>query len=292
MSTSSYTVIDIIKKTTDYLRKKEIENARLNSELLISFVLNLNRIQLYLNFEKPLQPAEIEKIRNLLIRRAANEPIQYILGETEFYSLKFKVNTSTLIPRPETEVLVDKALEFSKNLFKYKNQINILDIGTGSGNIAIALAKNNEKIFVTAIDVNSKALEIAAKNAKINGVADRINFILLNILKNTPKEFPQFDLIVSNPPYITRKEFTQLQAEVKDFEPRQALEGGEDGLKFYFKIAELAHVLLKDEAAIIVEIGASQSKQVVDIFSTSKLFHEIDITKDLNGINRVVSVKT
>lgn len=291
MSAKAYQVIDIIHKTTDYLKKKGIENARLNAELLIGFVLKLDRVQVYLNFEKLFLPAEIEKLKILLRRRAAHEPIQYILGETEFYSLKFKVNHFTLIPRPETELLVEKTLGICNKNFINTQRIDILDIGTGSGNIATALTKNNNKIYVTAVDLNPGTLEIAEENAKIHNVSERINFYCQDIFKNFPKDFPQFDLIVSNPPYVTKQELKQLQCEVKDFEPLVALDGGEDGLKYYFRICELAPLLLKDRAGIIFEIGAFQSKQVVDIFYNCKLFQHVEVINDLNGISRVVFAK-
>jgi len=291
MSAKAYQVIDIIHKTTDYLKKKGIENARLNAELLIGFVLKLDRVQLYLNFEKLFLPAEIEKLKIFLRRRAAHEPIQYILGETEFYSLKFKVNHFTLIPRPETELLVEKTLEICNKDFENNQTINILDIGTGSGNIATALVKNNINIFVTAIDINSAALELAEENAKLHRVADRISFLHQNIFKNFPKEFLHFDLIVSNPPYVKKQELAQLPPEVKDFEPLVALDGGENGLKYYFRICELAPLLLKNRAGIVIEIGAFQSKQVVDIFYNCKLFQHVEVINDLNGISRVILAK-
>lgn len=290
MSSQKHLVIDIINKTADYLKNKGIENARLNAELLVGFVLNLDRVQLYLNFEKQLQQSEIEKLKSLLKRRAAHEPLQYILGETEFYSLKFKVNHHTLIPRPETEVLVDVVLEICRTDFTNHTKIDIIDIGTGSGNIAIALTKNNDKIRMTAIDINSEALKIAQENTIYHGVADRINFIHHDVYKNFPDSDQRFNIIVSNPPYVTKQEMAELPLDVKNFEPKTALDGGKNGLDFYFRFGELVS-LLKENGSIVVEIGAFQSQQVVDIFSKNNLLRHIQVFKDLNNKSRVVWAK-
>jgi release factor glutamine methyltransferase len=290
MSSQKNLVIDIINKTADYLKDKGIENSRLNAELLVGFVLNLDRVQLYLNFEKPLHQSEIDKLKPLLKRRAIHEPLQYILGKTEFYSLDFKINQHTLIPRPETELLVDVTLDICNNDFSNQDRIDIFDIGTGSGNIATALTKNKSNIWMSAIDIDSEALKIAQENAVYHGVADRINFILQDIYKKFSDSPKHFDIIVSNPPYITKQEMTDLPLDVRNFEPNIALEGGEKGLDFYFRIYELAS-LLKENGCIVVEIGALQSEQVVDIFSNNNLFRFIEVFKDLNGKSRVVLAK-
>ncbi len=287
MNSTSYSVLDVIKKSADYLKKKEIENARLNAELLIGCALNLNRVQLYLNFERIVKPAELDKLKALLIRRASREPIQYLIGETEFYSLKFKVNQSTLIPRPETEILVEAALKIGESKFAQKEKIDVLDIGTGSGNIAIALAINNPKIQVTALDRELDALEIARQNAENHGVAERITFWRKDVFEIFPDEFSQLDMIVSNPPYISKTEMEKLPQEIINFEPRVALAGGEDGLKFFYRISELIY-LVKENGVVMVEIGATQAEQVRDIFLQKKMFSRIQIFKDLNKLDRVI----
>jgi release factor glutamine methyltransferase len=290
MSSQKNLVIDIINKTADYLKNKGIENSRLNAELLVGFVLNLDRVQLYLNFEKPLHQSEIDKLKPLLKRRATHEPLQYILGKTEFYSLNFKINQHTLIPRPETELLVDVTLDICNNDFSNQDRIDILDVGTGSGNIATALTKNKSKIWMSAIDIDSEALKIAQENAGHHGVADRINFILQDIYKKFSDSLKHFDIIVSNPPYVTEQEMAVLPLDVKNFEPKIALYGGENGLDFYFRISELVS-LLTENGCIVVEIGALQSEQVVNIFSNTNLFRFIDVVKDLSGKNRIVLAK-
>jgi len=200
------------------------------------------------------------------------------------------VNQHTLIPRPETELLVDVTLDICNNDFSNQDRIDILDIGTGSGNVATALTKNKNNIWISAIDIDSEALKIAQENAVYHGVANRINFIHQDVHKKFSGNSQGFDIIVSNPPYITKQEMMVLPLDVRNFEPKIALEGGENGLDFYFCIYELAS-LLKENGCIVVEIGALQSEQVVDIFSNNNLFRFIEVFKDLNEKSRIVLAK-
>ena len=287
----SYKLIEILQMCTDYLSKKGVENARLNAELLIGHVLHLNRVQLYLNFEKPVTAEELEQVRNLLKRRANHEPIQYILEETEFYSLKLKLNRHTLIPRPETEILIDAVLDQCKNFDPTPETIQILDIGTGSGNIAIALAKNLASAQITAIDIQDEALAIARQNAEYHQVQDRINFIHQDIFDLKLSFLEKFDVIVSNPPYISSEEFDGLQVEVKNYEPYIALDGGHDGLAFYHRLTDLAPSLLAQEGFIALEIGANQAEKIKNIFANSTIFRYLEIINDLNKLPRVLLAK-
>lgn len=288
MTTSSYTVIEILNIMTDYLKKKKIENARLNAELLAGHVLKLNRVHLYLNFERPLQQFEVDELRKLLARRSNFEPIQYILGETEFYSLKLKVTPDTLIPRPETEILVEKVIEICRQKYQQNETISILDIGTGSGNIAIALAKNMTTCNITAIDKNPVTLKIAEENANFHSVSDRIKFIVQDIFENFDDSFPHFDVIVSNPPYVSEKEFEMLPVEVKKFEPEVALQGGDDGANFYRRIVDLAKKNLQPEGFLAVEIGESQGKIIMEIFEKINSFKKTEVIKDMAQRFRIV----
>ncbi|MCU0645460.1 MAG: peptide chain release factor N(5)-glutamine methyltransferase [bacterium] len=285
---ASYKLIEILQMSTDYLTKKGIENARLNAELLVGHVLKLSRVQLYLNFEKPVTAEELEQIRNLLKRRSNHEPLQYILEEAEFYSLKLKVNRSTLIPRPETEILVDTVIEQCKKNFAQEKTIEILDIGTGSGNIAIAVAKNFANSRITAIDIQHEALTIARQNAEYHQLQDRINFIQQDIF-DIKLSFPEkFDVIVSNPPYISREEFDSLHDDIKNFEPYIALDGGSDGLAFYHRLTNLAPSYLAQDGFIAVEFGANQPDQIKKIFANSAFFQYIEIITDLNKLPRIL----
>jgi release factor glutamine methyltransferase len=283
----NYRVIDILKMSTDYLEKKGIENPRLNVELLLGHVLKLSRVQLYLNFEKPLAPLELDQFREILKRHAGHEPIQYILGEAEFYSLKLKVNRSTLIPRPETEILVDTVIEQYKKNFDQQKTVEILDIGTGSGNIAIALAKNIGRAHITAIDILEEALDIAKQNADFHQVYQKINFIKQDIFTENIDLVCKYHIIVSNPPYISSAEFERLPLEVKNYEPYVALDGGEEGLTFHCRLVELSKKLLLSDGFIAIEIGAFQSDSVYQVFLNSDSFQEIKIINDLNGLPRV-----
>ncbi|MCI0495785.1 peptide chain release factor N(5)-glutamine methyltransferase [candidate division KSB1 bacterium] len=285
---ASYKLIEILQMCTDYLTKKGIENARLNAELLVGHVLNLSRVQLYLNFEKPVTAEELDQIRNLLKRRSNHEPIQYILEATEFYSLKIKLNRHTLIPRPETEILIDTVLDHCKKFATRKETLQILDIGTGSGNIAIALAKNLASSRITAIDIQSEAVKIAEQNAEYHQLRDMISFIQQDIFDNTLSFPEKFDVIVSNPPYVSREEFDNLQDEVKNFEPYIALYGGPDGLVFYHRLTNLAPTHLAQDGFIAVEFGANQSDQIKKIFANSAFFQYIEIITDLNKLPRVL----
>lgn len=289
---ASYKLIQILQLCTDYLTKKGIENARLNSELLVGHALNLSRVQLYLNFEKPITANEVENIRNYLKRRANHEPIQYILGETEFYSLKIKLNRHTLIPRPETEILVDTVLNQCMKIGNKKEMFQILDVGAGSGNIAIALAKNLTNSRITAIDIQSEALKIAKENAEFHQLQNKIDFVQQNILDRNSALSTKFDIIVSNPPYISRDEFDSLPEEVKNFEPYIALDGGSDGLQIYHRLIELASSLLLLDGFVAVEIGANQADKIKNIFANSGAFQYIKIINDLNKLPRVLMAKT
>ena len=287
----NYRVIDILKISTDYLEKKGIENPRLNVELLLGHVLKLSRVQLYLNFEKPLAPSELDQFRDFLKRRAGHEPIQYILGEVEFYSLKLKVNRSTLIPRPETEILVDTVIEQYKKNFDQQKTVEIFDIGTGSGNIAIALAKNINDAHITAIDIQEEALDIARQNADFYQVCQKIDFIKQDIFTDNIDFGCKYHIIVSNPPYISRAEFKYLPLEVKNYEPYIALDGGEQGLTYHRRLLEVSKKLLLPYGFVAIEIGAFQLDNVYKVFLNSDLFQKIEMINDLNSLPRVLLAK-
>lgn len=285
----NYRLVDIIKMSADYLQQKGLEQPRLEAELLIGYLLQMNRVQLYLNFDRPITAAEQQQLRNLLRRRAMHEPIQYLIGEAEFFSLKFNLNRHCLIPRPETEVLVETAIACCRRFDDPQRTIQILDVGTGCGNIAIALAKNVDRAFITAIDIDPEALAQARANAQMHQVQARISFQQQDVLATELMQLPEkLDLVVSNPPYISREEFEKLPPEVKNFEPRYALDGGIDGLQYYYKLAELTRRLLADSGWLVVEIGAGQRESVQMILSDSRIFRKIEVVADLNRLPRVM----
>jgi release factor glutamine methyltransferase len=276
-------VLDLLKVTENLLKEKNIDNPRLNAELLLCDVLKEPRINLYLNFEKPLSEAEISDYRSKIKRRLNREPLQYILGFTEFYGMKFKVTPDVLIPRPETEILAEKAIDSIS--FDSINP-KILEIGTGSGCISIAVAsKVNCKI--EAIDISPKALEIAKENSAALGTSEKINFVNKNILTDY-KNFDGYDLVLSNPPYVSAEEMENMDDEIIKNEPEIALTDREHGLTFYKKIIELFNAT-SSETKLFLEIGDRKRKAVEKILNenniTNYIFH-----KDYHGIDRVLYI--
>ncbi len=257
------TVLEVIKKSSEFLAKKGVDSPRLQTELLLAHLLKLPRMKLYLNFERTLSPAELDALRALVIRRAQREPLQHIIGSTSFCGLEMTVNKHVLIPRPETELLAELGWQFLSTINHPPS--TCLDFGTGSGCIAIAIAAKCPTARVVAVDVSTDAIAVAKQNAASNGVSDRIEFRCGDGFA-TVNGTDKFDLIVSNPPYIASEEIATLEPEVRDFDPRGALDGGADGLNFYRKLATEAGTLLKPSGKIIIEFGDDQAKEISDIF--------------------------
>lgn len=282
----SWTVLELLNWSTAYFEKKGIENPRLNAERLLSHNLACDRVGLYMAFDRFLNTAELGSFKKLLLRRAAHEPLQYIVGEAEFYSLRFKVNPHVLIPRPETEILVERALSLFN---KQRRQPNILDVGTGSGIIAVTLAKHLPNARLVAIDTSEDALQVASENAALHDTASRIKFVRGDILdRQSWKSFGDqpFAAIVSNPPYIGASEASRLAPEVREFEPKQAL-FVEDPLLFYRSLAVLASQKLDDAGFLMCEIAPALQRGVVDLFQTAGL-HRVQAEPDLAGKMRLV----
>ncbi len=279
-----HTVLEIINLSTSYLEEKGIESPRTNVELILSHVLKCRRLDLYLSFDKPLQEEELQIVRSYLKRRSNREPLQYILGSVEFYGLEFIVNQDVLIPRPETEILVESII----NTNSTNQEIRILDIGTGSGIIAVCLAKHLQGSKVVAIDNNVKALEIAKRNAVNNKVEDRIQFKNIDILNVKDVFHNDFDIAVSNPPYISLNDYEKLEPELKVYEPKNALTDNGNGLKFYKSISSISKNILKEHGKLYFEIGINQYNDVKDILSKEN-FINIEIKKDYLNIERVIS---
>lgn len=277
------TVLDALKKTTEYLEKKGIESARVNAEIMLAYILKCKRLQLYLSFDRPLNENEKNLYREFLQRRVNHEPVQYITGIVGFYGLEFQVNKSVLIPRPETEILVETIIENTNE----NEETNILDIGTGSGNIAITLAKHLPNSKITAIDKSKDALKIAVKNSELNNVKERINFIENDILNNQNLFDNVFDLVVSNPPYISKKEYNNLEPELNKHEPSIALTDFSDGVIFYKNISKQAKNLLNTNGKLFFEIGAGQCKKIKEIMEQNN-FYNIQIIKDYQNHDRVI----
>lgn len=274
-------ILDIIKVSESLLKEKNIDKARLNAELLLCDTLNTSRINLYLDFEKPLSEQEISAFRTKIKRRLNREPLQYILGKAEFYGISFSVNPSVLIPRQETELLVEKTLDIIRSDSK---AYNVLEIGTGSGCIAIAIAANSD-CRIDAVDINSDTIQTAKNNSEINKTGQKINFHLKNILTDF-EDFAGYDIIVCNPPYIPVNEMDSLQAEVKDYEPLAALTDGSDGLTFYRKTIELAKKT-NGRIQVLLEIGDNYKDKIEKLLTENSIDSGI-FYEDLLGINRVL----
>lgn len=272
-----WTTLKVLDWTKTYLTEKGIENARLEAEWLLCEALSLNRIGLYLNFDKPLQDAELVSFRSMVARRAKREPLQHILGTQEFMGLEFKTTAAALIPRHDTAVLVAEALKVAPGARR------VLDIGSGSGCVAIAIAKNLPEANILSVDVSPEAIELARLNSVRNEV--QVDFRQGSIFEPVKGEL--FDLIVSNPPYISAADIEKLQPEVRDFEPRIALAGGADGLDFYRQIIPSAPDHLTPGGWLLLEVGAGQSEEVTEILANNS-FSAIFSTKDSAGIDRVV----
>jgi len=278
------TVIEAINLSTDYLAKKNIESPRINAEHLLAHILKCKRLNLYLSFDRPLKDDEVNNYRELLVRRSKAEPLQYIVGNVEFYGLEFDVNPAVLIPRPETELLVEKIIQNLKD----ENNLRILDVGTGSGNIAVALAKNIVNCEIIGIDISKEALKIAQTNAEKNGVSDKISFKKMDIFNTDNFTDGSFNILVSNPPYISIEEYPQLRPELIVYEPRVALTDNADGLQFYRSISEKAQSLLKENGKIYFEMGMGQASAIAKILEENS-FRDIRIDKDYSNIERIIS---
>jgi len=240
---------------------------------------------LYLNFDRPIKAPELAAFRALVLRRLKHEPLQYIIGETEFMSLPFQVDSRALIPRPETEILVQTVIEKCKKRLNNHYKIKILDIGTGSGNIAVSLAKNLPEAELFAIDISSDALKLAQSNAKLNQVETLIQFIQRDMMNF---QFPDaFDVIVSNPPYVTENEYASLPLEIRNFEPKIALEAGIDGLTCYRKIINRLPQLLAPTGFVALEVGDKQAPSVEALLIQNH-YSPIEVFLDLNQIERVI----
>jgi len=283
------TIKNLLIQSVQYLKKRGVENnSVLDAQLILGHILKVDRLYLAIHGEQQLNENVVEQYCKMIEQRAEGMPVQYIIGEQEFMSLPFKVTPDVLIPRSDTEILVEHIIE------KYKNadEIEIMDIGTGSGCIAVSLAYYLRS-QVTAVDISPKALDIAQWNAKINGVENKMTFIQKDILSGFPENIKEasFDVIVSNPPYIQSHVIGQLQREVKDYEPRLALDGGADGLVFYRKIIREAPQYLKCKGLLALEVGHDQSEQLMQLMEETDKYGDIEVVKDLGGINRVVSAR-
>lgn len=274
----SWTTLKVLTWTKEFLLSKGILNARLEAEWLLCAAMGLDRVGLYLQYDKPLNDAELKLYRSMVSRRARREPLQHILGSQEFCGYDFEVTSDVLIPRHDTEVLVSEALK------RQPNASSVLDIGTGSGCIAIALQKKLPSTAVTATDISEAALTVAARNAEKHAAA--IEFLRGSLF--SPVAGRRFDLIVSNPPYIPENDISSLEQEVRDYDPHAALDGGSDGLDIYRQLVPESVEYLNPGGWLLVEIGVGQANEVLGLFNITGSFAEPVIVFDSSGIERVI----
>lgn len=282
MSTNNYTIGSIIEKTVPFLIEKEIPNPRLEADLMLAKVLDLPRVKLYTEWERPLNSAELQNYREIILKRVQGWPLAYLTGKKGFLGWDFWITPAVLIPRPETETLVETVAD----LIRPRTEIRGIDVGTGSGIIAISLSKLIPQSTWLAIDISKDALQVASTNASNLGVSSQIEFIegdLLTPLLNTDSKF---DLIISNPPYIPGCEINNLQKEVRK-EPVLALDGGKDGLDVYRRLLPQAVALLADDGLIALEHGYDQRAQLEKIMGELGLF--VKGFSDLAGQDRVLT---
>lgn len=281
-----WTVQRILQWTTNYLRQQNVESPRLEAELLLAHAKNCQRILLYTEFETPLTNDERSRMRDYVKRRAAREPLAYITGHKEFYGREFSVGRGVLVPRPETETLIDVGLE----LLPAGMAATVGEVGFGSGCIAVTLAKQRPKLQILASDTSESALEFATANVARHGVADRVELINGSGFEPFRERELRFDGIVSNPPYVRDDELSGLQAEVRDHEPVQALTSGADGLELTRQLISEAPELLKPHGWMVVELDPAQCETAAALFRAAG-FESTVIHKDLNGDPRIVQAR-
>lgn len=286
---------EVLERTTNFFKDKKfssfIQSPRLEAELLLGHGLKLERIQIYMQFDRPLKENELQLCRELVRRRSQGEPVAYITGEKGFYKSVFKVNKHTLIPRPETEMLVEEAINWIK-----KNKINspkILDIGVGSGCIGLSVVKEMPDATLIGIEASKDALEVAQENAKNLGLQNQVNFInanandLENVTNNRLDLLKEINVVVANPPYIATND-SEIANEVKQYEPHAALFAEDNGMYFIKEWAKIYGPLLLPKGLCLIEIGYTQSKELKSYLEKIETFCEVEIVKDLSGHDRMI----
>jgi release factor glutamine methyltransferase len=280
-----WTIQRLLNWITEYLTQKNVDAPRLSAELLLSSVVGLKRIELYTQYNKLVAPEQLEQLRGLVKRAGRHEPVAYLVGRTEFYSMEFEVTPDCLIPRPETELLVQRAIEF---LRKRTGPHLVCDLCTGCGVIAVAVAKNVPDARLIATDISEPALGVAAKNVEKHKLGERIELRHGDLFEPLVPQLDVFDVIVCNPPYVSAAEYEGLDRNVKEYEPRIALYAGEAGLGVYHRFAEHVDQFLKPDGILLLEIGYQQGPAVRELLEKTGLFAQIRIDKDLQGHDRVV----
>jgi release factor glutamine methyltransferase len=287
------TIRNCLKWANVILKKSEIEFPEINADTLLAYILSCDRASLYTNPDEVIDNVDRCKYNELIYKRARHVPLQYITQQVEFMSLDFVVDERVLIPRPETEILVETVLKKTDEKQFQNKRITIIDIGTGSGNIAVSLAKNLSNVMIFASDISQDALSVAETNVKRHEVTDKVHLLhgdLFSAFSNHIEK-EHVDFIVSNPPYVSKSEWRNLEAELRDHEPREALVGGEDGLYFYRQIIKDAANWLRPGGYLVIEIGETQASTIMRLIQNELHYCEIEAIKDLQGKERIISAR-
>jgi len=300
---ASWTILATLRWTTDYFRTKGVSEPRAAAEVLLAHTLSVSRLDLYLRYDQPLNPEELARFKALMVRRREGEPVAYLTGHREFWSLDIRVTPAVLIPRPETETLVAAALEAGR--FYEEKELRRggqgedppktsplwgLEVGVGSGAVVIALAKELPRMSWVGLDTSGAALAVARDNARRHGVADRVHFLQADLLAAL-KPAAAFALLVANLPYVPRAEWERLPREIKAFEPPGALLGGEDGLDLIRPLIRHAHQYVKGGGWVLLEVGDQQAPQVAALVEETGAYNRIETIKDFGGVERVVQAR-
>jgi release factor glutamine methyltransferase len=289
-----WTIIKLLRWTTSYFESRDIDGSRIDAEILLAHALQIKRIDLYLQYDRPLSSDELSRFKDLIKRRINREPVAYILGSKEFWSMDFMVSKDVLIPRPETEFLVEAAI----NLLPQDSAANpilipkrILELGTGSGAVVLAMASMRPCHLFVASDRMTAAVKLASQNAKHHGFEGRVSFICADWFGPFKDKRSVFDMIVSNPPYIPSRVIGKLQPEIVRYEPISAIDGNEDGLSCLRHIINNAHFYLQSEGYLLLEIGHDQRNDVQKIVDQCAKYENVVYTKDYNGYDRVIQMR-
>jgi release factor glutamine methyltransferase len=282
----TWTIQKLLNWVTEYLTNKGIDSPRLSAELLLSHVLGLKRIELYTKHDQVVGKQQLDQLHNLVQRAGGHEPVAYLVGKTEFYSLELNVTSDCMIPRPETELLVQRAIEFLRT--RVGRQF-VCDLCTGCGCIAVAIAKNFADARIIATDISDAALEVAAENIERHALKDRIQLLQGDLFEPVIPQLDveKFDLIVCNPPYVSAAEYEVLERIIQDYEPAIALLAGSDGLDILRRVIEKAGDFLKPDGALMLEIGYTQGSAIEELLEQSESFKEIKIEKDFHNNDRI-----
>jgi len=285
-SKEPWTVLRLIRWTSEYFADKGIDTPRLDAEVLLADMLNLSRVQLYLNFDRPLEADELAGFRERVRRRAGREPVAYITRSKEFYSLDLEVGPAVLIPRPETELLVEAAVRFAGRRWPAAEKLRLLDLGVGSGAVTLALASELTRAEIWAVDLSAAALDVARRNARRHGLEGRIKFLPGDLFEALADETVRFHLMAANLPYVPRTAWEDMSPEVREYEPRLSLDGGEDGLAVIRRAVAQAGPWLESGGLMLLEIWPTHGRKLRELAARHG-YNQVEIIKDLAGRDRV-----